>query len=115
LTLPGNIVLQGIHLQAGEYSITWASHSPELTVTVSNGEKVLATASAKLVECSKAYERDTIVVSKNADGTRALRAIGFAGSSQAIVFDVGVQEGSQTRFMLPYSGSGTRRIPRIVR
>jgi Tfp pilus assembly protein PilX len=119
LTLPSDIVLQGTHLQAGEYTITWFTHSPTLKVAVSHGKKVLLTASAKLVECGSAYDRDTIVVSTEADGTKALQGIIFAGSSQAIVFDVGAQQesglrftGSDPRYTLPYSGNGTGKIYR---
>jgi hypothetical protein len=110
LSLPGNIVLQGTQLQAGAYTITWYHHSPQLTVKVANGEKVLVTASATLVDQKKTFERDTIVVSTKADGARVLRAIGFAGSSQAIVFDNALRE-SEPRFMLPYSSSATQFAP----
>ncbi|HET7841136.1 MAG TPA: hypothetical protein VFM21_05995 [Terriglobia bacterium] len=103
LSLPANVVLQGTHLQAGEYTITWYHHSPRLTVKISNAKKVLVTASATLIDQKKIYERDTFVVNTRTDGTRTLRAIGFAGSSQAIVFDAGA---SEPRYMLPSTSLG---------
>ncbi len=109
LTLPDNIVLQGTRLQAGEYTITWYHHSPRLTVKISNAKKVLVTAAATLIDQKKIYEHDTLVVSTRTDGTRLLRAIGLAGSSQAIVFD---GSASEPRYMLPSSSlSGAQFVP----
>ena len=86
LTLRQDMVLLGTSLQAGEYAISWESHSATATVTVSKKKNVLATAEGKIVERGKKYARNAIVFDTNADGTNSIREIRLAGSSQAIVF-----------------------------
>ena len=86
VTLHQDMVLLGTTLQAGEYTISWASHSATATVTVSRKKDVLATAEGKLVERGKKYDRNAILFDTSADGTNAIREIRLGGSSQAIVF-----------------------------
>jgi len=86
VTLHHDMVLLGTPLQAGEYAISWASHSATATVTVSRKKDVLATAEGKLVERGKKYDRNAILFDTNADGTNTIREIRLGGSSQAIVF-----------------------------
>lgn len=112
LNLPADVVLQGTRLQAGDYTVTWYHHSPRLTVKFSNARKAQVTASATMVKWSQSYDRDTIVVSKKADGTRVLRAIVFAGSSQAILFDA--QRQSEKPWLLPYSSGGAGLAPGVT-
>jgi hypothetical protein len=86
VTLHQDMVLLGTPLQAGEYTISWASHSATATVTVSRKKDVLATAEGKLVERGKKYDRNAVLFDTSADGTNAIREIRLGGSSQAIVF-----------------------------
>lgn len=86
VTLQHDMVLLGTPLEAGEYTISWESHSAKAKVTVSNQNDVLATAEAKLVERGKKYDRNTVVFDANPDGTNTIREIRPAGSRQAIVF-----------------------------
>lgn len=84
VTLHHDMVLLGTSLQAGEYTISWASHSA--TATVSRKKDVLATVEGKLVERGKKPDRNAILFDTNADGTNTIREIRLAGSSQALVF-----------------------------
>jgi len=86
VTLRYDVVLRGTSLQAGDYTISWQSHSGTATVTVSKKKAVLATAEGKLVERGKKSDRNAIVIDTNTDGTNTIREIRPAGSSQAIVF-----------------------------
>ncbi len=86
VTLRYDMVLLGTPLQAGEYTVSWESHTATATVTLSGPKRVRATAEAKLVERGEKYARNTVVFDTKADGTNTLREIRFAGSSQAIVF-----------------------------
>jgi len=86
VTLHHDAVLLGTPLQAGNYTISWESHSAKATVTVSKKKQVLATAEAKLVERGKEYNRNAIVLDMHKDGPFTIREIRPAGSSQAIVF-----------------------------
>jgi hypothetical protein len=86
VTLYHDAVLQGTSLQAGHYTVRWESHSPTATVTLSQGKHSRATAQAKLVERDHKYNCNSVVFETQADGTRNMREIRFAGSSQVIVF-----------------------------
>ena len=86
VTLHHDMVLLGTPLQAGEYTISWASRSATATVTVSRKKDVLTSAEGKLVERGKKYDRNAILFDTKADGTNTIREIRLAGSSQAIVF-----------------------------
>jgi hypothetical protein len=86
VTLHHDMVLLGTRLQAGDYTISWESHSAMATVTVSRKKDVLATAEGKLVERGKKYDRNAILFDTDSDGTNTIREIRLAGSSQAIVF-----------------------------
>lgn len=82
-----NVVLNGQQIEPGRYTIRWESHSPTLTVTIAQGKKTVATASATMVDRGKPYPADAIVSTAKSDGTQVLQEIRFAGSSQVIVFN----------------------------
>ncbi len=86
LVLPENVVVNKTHLDAGQYTLRWESHSPTLTVTVVKGKRILATAAATMVERGKPYPANEVVTDSAPDGTQMLKEIRFAGSSQVIVF-----------------------------
>ncbi len=86
ISLPSNVVLNGTQLEGGRYTIRWESHSPTLTVSFVREKKTLATASATVVERGQRYPANEVVTDTTSDGTRVLKEIRFAGSSQAIVF-----------------------------
>mgnify|MGYP007042399201 CR=1 FL=1 len=86
LTLHHDMVLKGTQLQAGEYVIGWESSSATATVTVSKEKVILATVEGELVERGTKYRRNAVMYDGAADGTRIIREIRFAGSSQVIVF-----------------------------
>jgi hypothetical protein len=116
LTLLHELVLQGKRLPPGEYTITWKSHSPRLTVTVSSGKKVLVTTSAMMVERNQMYDRDVIAVIAKADGTRTIREIRLGGTNQAIVFSEKARQENADWFALRYSlGNGGRRMSQTLR
>jgi hypothetical protein len=79
-------VLNGNRLDVGQYTIQWESHSPTATVTVWKGKKLVATTEGKLVDRRTRYKSNTFVFDANSDGTRVVREIGLAGSSQVLVF-----------------------------
>ncbi len=86
ILLPSNVVLNGTHLESGRYTIRWESHSPTLTVSIVQGKKTVATASATMVERGEAYPTNEVVTNSASDGTQVLKEIRFAGSRQVIVF-----------------------------
>jgi hypothetical protein len=84
LTSPA--VLNGKRLEVGQYRFQWKSHSPMITLTVWRGKKLVATADGKLIARGTRYQSNTLVFDMNSDGTRVIREMRLAGSSQALVF-----------------------------
>ena len=78
--------LNGTQLSAGQYKISWQQHSPEATVIVRKGRTVLATAQAKWVDRDVLYRSNAIMYNVNADGSRKVLEIRFAGLKGALVF-----------------------------
>jgi hypothetical protein len=87
--------LTGTPVAAGEYAVSWVSHSPEATVTLAKGNKSVATAEGKWVERASKYEKNGVVYSTHSDGTRSIDEIRFAGMSQVIVFGESGSSGGQ--------------------
>ena len=85
VNLQYDMVLNGTHLNAGDYMVSWESHSNSATVTFSKSRNVVATAEAKLVDRGKKYSRNTVVFMAREDGTRVIQEIRPAGETQAIV------------------------------
>lgn len=78
--------LGGTQLSPGNYKVEWESHSPEATVTLRQGKSVVATVKGRWVERGAKYPADSVLYQTNADGSRSIMEIRFAGMSQALVF-----------------------------
>lgn len=87
VTLQHDMVLKGTALKAGDYAIRWESQSERATVTLSKEKEVLVTAEGQLIDRGTKYRRAAVMYAESADGTRTIREIRFAGSSQVIVFN----------------------------
>jgi|PlaIllAssembly_1097288.scaffolds.fasta_scaffold1499873_1 uncharacterized protein YlzI (FlbEa/FlbD family) len=87
VTLLGPIVINGSHVNAGNYQIRWVSNSPDGVMTLLKGRKVVAEARGKAVE-RDAKAKDTLIITQDdGNGNRVLKEIQFKGKTQAIVFD----------------------------
>jgi hypothetical protein len=87
VTLLGPIVINGSHVNAGNYLIRWVSNSPDGVMTLLKGRKVVAEARGKAVE-RDAKAKDTLIITQDdGNGNRVLKEIQFKGKTQAIVFD----------------------------
>jgi|SRR5579863_495700 len=86
LTLTSTATISGTQVPAGQYSVRWVSHSPEATVTFEKGHNVVATAEGKWVDRHTPYEQNAVVLETNADGSRSIVELRFAGMSEALVF-----------------------------
>jgi len=85
LALRHDVVLKGTRLDAGDYTVRRENHSARATVSVSKKHNIVATAEAKLVDRGTTYDRNAVVYDTSTDGTRTVREMRFAGSSQVIV------------------------------
>jgi hypothetical protein len=85
ISLPASV--GGVQVAAGEYQVSWVSHSPEATVEFAKKGKVIATAEGKLVNRDVKYPRHMVVYRTNADGSYTITEIRLRGKRQAIVFN----------------------------
>ena len=87
LKLPYSASLNGKQLVAGEYKVTWETHSPEATVNFAQKSKVVATVEGKWVDRDTKYEANMVVYSTHPDGSRTILEVRFAGLKGALVFE----------------------------
>jgi hypothetical protein len=82
--------LGGAKLSAGRYNVAWEPHSPEVTVTLSQGKgkksSVVATAQGRIENRDTRYERNMVVYTTQADGSQTVSELRIGGTSTAIVF-----------------------------
>jgi hypothetical protein len=78
--------VHGTQLAAGEYQVSWQTHSPQATVTFKQKKGGVATAEGILAERPARYESNSVVYSTNADGSRNIIEIRFAGSNKVLTF-----------------------------
>jgi hypothetical protein len=86
LKVPYSASLKGKQLAAGEYKVTWQTHSPEATVNFMQKKAVVATVEGKWVDRDTKYEANAVVYSNNPDGSRTILEVRFAGLKGALVF-----------------------------
>jgi len=86
LKVPYAASLNGKQLAAGEYTVTWATHSPEATVNFVQKKAVVVTAEGKWVDRDTKYQANAVVYSNNSDGSRTILEVRFAGMKGALVF-----------------------------
>src|SRR5450755_1381627 len=76
--------LGGKQLAAGSYTVKWDGNGPEVQLSVLKGNKVVATAPARLSNLDRSSEGNEAVVNVNADGSRTLTEIRLAGKKYAL-------------------------------
>ena len=86
LKVPYSASVNGKQLAAGEYKVTWETHSPEATVNFSQKKEVVATVEGKWVDRETKYEANAVVYSNNPDGSRTILEVRFSGLKGALVF-----------------------------
>jgi hypothetical protein len=84
--LPYTAVLNGTLLAEGEYKVVWEQHSSEATVIIKQGKDVVTTAPARWVDRDADYATNQVLYAVNADGSRSIMEIRFAGLKGALVF-----------------------------
>ena len=86
LKVPYSASVNGKQLAAGEYKVTWQTHSPAATVNFTQKREVVATVEGKWVDRETKYEANAVVYSNNPDGSRTILEVRFAGLKGALVF-----------------------------
>jgi hypothetical protein len=86
LTLAREASLGSTKFEPGNYKVTWEKGASDSAVTFKQGKKVVATAQGKWVKRDAKYDSNAVVYSQNADGSRSISEIRFAGSDEVLVF-----------------------------
>jgi hypothetical protein len=78
------VTVSGKQLPAGDYSVKWDGNGPNVELNILQGNKVVATTPARLIDLSQKPDSDAAVVRSNADGSRSLSEIHFGGKKYAL-------------------------------
>jgi hypothetical protein len=78
------VQVNGQQLAAGEYQVKWEGTGSNVEMSLVKGNKVIATAPATLVDLDSKTNNDAALINNNADGSRSLSQIRFAGKKYAL-------------------------------
>jgi hypothetical protein len=92
LDLADTTAVGGTQLKAGVYTVKWEGSGPSVELSILKGNKVVATTPAQLVNVDPATKQDSIVATRNEDGTRSLVEIRMSGKKY--VLRVGEESGA---------------------
>ncbi len=88
VTLAHDLVLNGISLPGGQYTVRWKTNSSGATIEFVQNHKVVLSTEGGFEEHSKGYNRnDSVVYNTASDGTMSLVEIRFAYSNKVLVFN----------------------------
>jgi len=94
LQLSNPVLVNGTTLKPGEYKVQWEGSGPNVELSIMQGKKVLAKASAHIVELQSPSANDAAVTQKNDSGPNSLSGVRFQGKK--IALDLGeVSDGMQ--------------------
>jgi hypothetical protein len=87
ITIGHQATVGGTSLPAGEYVVSWKTHSPEAEVTfrTMHGNQVVANLQGRIEKRDTRYENDMVVYEEAPDGSRKVVELRFAGSNKALV------------------------------
>ncbi len=91
LKLAYTVKVNGTEVPAGVYKLAWGSDTNKLTLE--KGKDVIGTLDGKWVDRDSKYASDTVVYDTNADGSRRVAEIRFAGSNKVLVVGDGATAG----------------------
>jgi len=87
VTLRQDIMLKGTPLRAGKYQVRWETHSPEATIEIMRGHKVVVSTEGRVEQRKQSYGQNEVVYNSAPDGSRSLVEIRFAASNEVLVFN----------------------------
>lgn len=83
VTVSDPVMVNGKTLASGQYTVTWEGSGDQVQVSFLQGKKVVATASAKLVQADVAYDSSALITKQDGNGLN-LVAIQPRGSKQSL-------------------------------
>ena len=84
LTFRSGMKLNGTPIPVGEYTVSWESYVSDAVVKFVHDNSTVTTASGRWVKRDVKYDVDAYMYRRNADGSRTLLEIRFAGMRQAL-------------------------------
>ncbi len=84
MQLLDSVTVSGKQLPAGEYSVKWDGSGPNVELNILQGNKVVATTPARLIDLSQKPSGDSAIVQQNGDGSKSLTEIHFGGKKYAL-------------------------------
>jgi|SRR5579871_3811428 hypothetical protein len=85
--LPAVVTLNGAQVPAGIYELNLETQGSAVRVTLLKGGQFVATAPGVWVKTGIKYSEDEVLLRVNAEGSKSVIEIRFAGAARAIVFD----------------------------
>jgi hypothetical protein len=79
-----DVQLNGKQLPAGEYQVKWEGSGSNVEMSLLRSGKVLASAPAQVIELNQKPSADAALINSNADGSRSISEIRFAGKKYAL-------------------------------
>ena len=90
------VTVNGTTLKAGDYKVEWQGSGSSVELSIMQGKRVLAKASAQIVELKDPAPYNAAVTLKNDDGTSSLVGLRFEGEKVALDL-AGSSDGMQGR------------------
>jgi hypothetical protein len=84
LQLDNPVSLNGTTLKPGDYKVQWDGNGPDVQISFVQGKKVVAQASAKLIDLPAPAVSSAAVTVKNDSGPNTLAGIRFEGRKYAL-------------------------------
>jgi hypothetical protein len=78
------VVVAGKQVPAGSYSVKWDGTGPNVEVNILQGNKVVVSTPARLIDLSEKSDNNAAVVKQDSDGSRSLTEIHFSGKKYAL-------------------------------
>lgn len=78
------VQLNGKQLAAGVYQVKWEGSGSNVEMSILQSGKVLATTPAQVIELNQKPNADAALINNNADGSRSISEIRFAGKKYAL-------------------------------
>ena len=79
-----SVSVSGKQLAKGTYSVKWDGSGPNVELSFLQGNVVVATTSARVVDLSQKTANDAAIVKNGADGTKVLSELRFEGKKYAL-------------------------------
>ena len=95
INLADKVTVEGRTLEPGKYKVEWSGNGPNVQVTVTKGNKPVASFPARLSEQASANHVGAYSTASAADGTKSLTAI-YVGGSKSILEIEQASASSQT-------------------